>query len=785
MMQKALLSICLLIPISVNAQIRIGTITGTVTDPAGARIASAKLTLSNVIAGFEETRVAGANGEFAFNNLSFATYSFRVEAAGFQSASRQLSVRSNLPLVLQLQLNVAATSGSATVVGRSDLTVGDSTSSETNLPESLIRRAPGATRSLGLQRLIATTPGWTTQNNGLMHIRGVEDGTLYVVDGIPTVDRLDAVSASNFDTDMIRSLNIITGNFPAEFGGRSGAIVQIQPKSGIDAPFGGSLSASSGSFRAGEIAATAGGSLNRRIGLFAAGSASRSDRFLDPVDLGNFNNHGGTIKFNLRSDWHPTTRDILLFDGATNGMDFRVPNREEQEEAGQRQRQELRDNSQSVSWQRLWSSSTVSNLALFRRDYRAKLFGSEHDTPIFAEQDRRHTRLGLIVSLTHSRRDHTLKFGVETARVAPREFFTFAITDEEEAEEFEISEAALKFDLDNPFVFRDRRTGVYLGAYVQDAFTVSRNLQLNLGLRFDRSTLPVSDHQFSPRIGAVYRLPATRTAVRASFNRLYMPPQIENLLLSNSKQARDLSPFTDETAGGVSIKPEKVSAWEIGVAQDVKGLVKLDVAWWHRKFRNFDDPNVFFNTSLVFPNSVASGFARGLDVRLDMPQRRGWSGYLSYTNARILQTGPINGGLFLTDEFIEIGPGTRFIPDHDQRNVGAFGLTYTRRNWWASLSGRHESGVGLEVDAERLEELKEERGAELVNFDRRRVRPWTLFDFSTGVDLFNDERVSVSAQFDIQNFGDHRFAYNFGNPFEGTHFGYPRMFSGRVKFTFR
>ena len=158
---------------------------------------------------------------------------------------------------------------------------------------------------------------------------------------------------------------------------------------------------------------------------------------------------------------------------------------------------------------------------------------------------------------------------------------------------------------------------------------------------------------------------------------------------------------------------------------------------------------------------------------------------MSYTNARILQSGPINGGLFLTDEFIEIRPGTRFIPDHDQRNVGAFGVTYTRRNWWASLSGRHESGVGLEVDAERLEELKEERGADLVNFDRGRVRPRTLFDFSTGIDLFSDERISVGAQFDSQNLSDHRFAYNFGNPFEGTHFGYPRMFSGRIKFTFR
>lgn len=94
-----------------------------------------------------------------------------------------------------------------------------------------------------------------------------------------------------------------------------------------------------------------------------------------------------------------------------------------------------------------------------------------------------------------------------------------------------------------------------------------------------------------------------------------------------------------------------------------------------------------------------------MDVRLDVPERRGFSGYLSYTNQRILQTGPINGGLFLTEEFIEIGPGTKFIPDQDQRNTGSFALNYQHRRsrLLLSFSGRHESGVPVEVQADRLE----------------------------------------------------------------------------------
>jgi outer membrane receptor protein involved in Fe transport len=196
---------------------------------------------------------------------------------------------------------------------------------------------------------------------------------------------------------------------------------------------------------------------------------------------------------------------------------------------------------------------------------------------------------------------------------------------------------------------------------------------------------------------------------------------------------------------------------------------------------------VFFNTTIITPNSVAKGWSRGVDVRLDVPERRGFSGYASYTNMRLLQIGPINGGLFLTDEFIEIGPGTRFIPDQDQRNTASFALNYQhqRSSLFLSFSGRHESGVPLEVEDERLEDLKAALGSELVNFDRQRVKPRTIFNFTAGLTLFRQEQVNCALQFDVQNIFDKAFAYNFGNPFEGTHFGPPRRWSGSLRFSFR
>src|SRR5262249_28518555 len=168
-------------------------------------------------------------------------------------------------------------------------------------------------------------------------------------------------------------------------------------------------------------------------------------------------------------------------------------------------------------------------------------------------------------------------------------------------------------------------------------------------------------------------------------------------------------------------------------------------------------------------------------------ERAGWTAYLSYSNSRILEIGPINGGLFLTADFPEIGPGTRFIPDHDQRNQGSLAVAYYnhKSGLWPSFSGEYDDGGPLELAPESLAELEGRPGADLLDFKRGRVKPRKIFNLSGGVDLLRDTRVTVSAQFDLQNIGDERFVYNFANPFSGTHFGYPRIWSGRLRVSCR
>jgi outer membrane receptor protein involved in Fe transport len=477
--------------------------------------------------------------------------------------------------------------------------------------------------------------------------------------------------------------------------------------------------------------------------------------------------------------WTASPSSTLAVVGGFGGSGFDVPHNEDQQEEGQDQRQRNRQTWQTASWQRAWSSETVSQVAGYYRSGSAALMGSEHDTPLHINADRTLRRTGVLASITHHRGKHVLKAGLEASRLSLREQFSFFVTDEDEGEEAELSEGALEHDEDDPFEFSGTARPTLLAFYLQDSVAFGRGLTVDFGIRADRTRMLTKASQWSPRLGAAYHVPHSGTVLRASVDRFFQPPQAENLLLGSSEQARELSPFVDDAVGGgEELEPERQWATEVGVSQTFPRGMRLDIAYWRRRVENAADPNVLFGTTIIFPNAVARGRADGVDVRVELPRRRGIAGYLSYTNSRVVQFGPVTGGLFVEDEVIEIADGTAFTPDHDQRNVGSFGVTYDHAGTgsWASFTGRYESGTPLEVDEDEIDELFERPGSELVDFERGRVRPRQVFDVLAGTRLFRTGGAELSLRAAILNFTGERFAYNFGNPFSGTHFGPGRTF---------
>jgi outer membrane receptor for ferrienterochelin and colicin len=766
-----------------RAQLQLGTITGTVIGPDGTPVDGAVVTLLDGL-GDPVTSVSAPDGQFRFNNVSPGTYSLQADARPLRAVLQTLTVAGALPVQVELRASPVV---AEQVVVRGEEVNPTPTTTRVTLAGEAVRRSPMRLRSRGLQDAIATTPGWATEDNGLLHVRGFDDGILYVMDGVPVYERLDGLFGIAPDPGMIESVNVLTGYVPPEFGFKSGGVIEVRSGTHPADAWLGAIDLVGGSDATREFSTLAGGPVSETLSVTLGVSGQGSSRFLDPVHPDNLHNDGHAFSGGGEIAWRGSPNNSVTGVVGFGRSAFDVPHGEEQEEAGQDQRQRLRQSWQTVSWQRSWSNTVVSQVAAYHRLGSSLLAGSEQDVPLFTDADRSFRRVGVLASLTHQRGRHLFKFGAEAARLSLREDFTFAVTDDEEAEEAGLSDAARAFTPDNPFVFGDSANPSLLSFYVQDSIRASDRLTIDLGVRGDRSHQLVHSSQWSPRIGASYHWPATETTLRGSYARFFQPPQPENLLLASSEQARQLSPFEDETGGGADLYPERQNAVEVALAQNVARVLRIDVSYWQRRVRDAGDPNVFFGTTIIFPNTIAKGRAAGVDVRLEIPRRRGWSAYLSYSNSRVVQFGPVTGGLFLEDEVIEISDGTAFTPDHDQRNVGAAAITYDHpeSGFWLSFGGRYESGTPLEVDESEIGDLMQRPGAEMADFDRGRVKPRHQLDAMVSKRLVQSRRVELGIRLAVLNLTGQEWAYNFGNPFSGTHFGPGRTGTVALRATLR
>jgi outer membrane receptor protein involved in Fe transport len=793
------LTTLLLLGQSVFGQTRIGSVQGTVKDPTGALVPNAKVTIVQPVTGYNQTTQTDQQGSFKLVNVPFNTYKIRGEASGFQAVEQSIDLESTVPLSVDIPLSLEETTAAVTISSDSSaLLETDRTSSDTDINQSILERPLGAVPSRAIESMVASTPGFVTDDNGRMHPRGSESQVQYVVDGVPITDNLSAIFSTSLDARTMRTVEVLTGGIPAEFGDKLAGVINVNTRSGFEGPTQGGISTSGGSFSTGEVAADF-STHTRKLAFLTNLSATTSQRYLDPPTLDNFHNFGRTGKGFFRFDYQFDANNTLRGSASLGGTNFQVPNRLDQELAGQDQRQRLRDNSQSVSFQHIFSPNTVAQFSFFHREGTAELLSNPVSVPVVATQDRTLQNYGGLASLALTRGSHNLKFGGQFTITPINEHFSFYPTvpfpDLEDENGNVVPNPVNNFNATNPFVFQGAKTGRTLSAYAQDRFTVAKNLTLDLGLRYDNYKLLISEQAFSPRLAVAYYLPKTKTTLRASYNRLFQPPPAENLLLASSAQAAAISPIA-VLQGITTVKPilpDKQNAFEVGAQQVASRFFRLNLTVYQKRIENFSDKDQFFETGIIFPIAISSGRVTGEEVRLESTEIHGLRTFVSYANARAFGVTPINGGLFLGEDPQDLFlNGLKFANDHDQRNELQFQVSYNHHpsGIYAIFNGRYDSGVPTDVEpgttlADFVAEGFDPRLYNEIDFQRGRVRPRTILDLSVGADLMRKERVTMNLQFDIQNITNELFLYNFQSVFSGTHVGYPRLFSGRLSLRFK
>jgi hypothetical protein len=249
----ALLPGCL-VP-SALAQTDAGAVTGLVTDPSGAIVVGAKLTLVNIDQNTETETKSNASGLYVFPSIQPGRYLIRVERDGFKVANvTGLTVNTEDHLEENIRLEVGSTSESVTVNGEG--ATNDSPAVSMTVDREFVENMPLNGRSF--QDLIQLAPGTasTATENGYYSIDGQRtDSNNYTVDGVsanlgginnaagsyggslsgssPSQTEL-GTTQSLASIDALQEFTIQTSGYTAEYGRNPGGQVQFTTRSGTN-----------------------------------------------------------------------------------------------------------------------------------------------------------------------------------------------------------------------------------------------------------------------------------------------------------------------------------------------------------------------------------------------------------------------------------------------------------------------------------------------------------------------------------------------------------------------
>jgi hypothetical protein len=301
------------------------SIRGTVSDPSGAVVAGATVTITQATSGLSRSAITDDGGQFVFSNLPQHTYRLAVTASGFapqvQSVDAHSAVGANLKLILQ----VAAEASTVMVAAEGDLLANDS-AMHTDVDRDQFNKIPLESESSGLSSLVTlSTPGISADSNGLFHGLGDHAQNSFSVDGQAITDQQSKVFSNQVPLDSVQSIEVISGAPPAEFGDKTSVVIKVTTRSGLDlARPSGSLYSSYGSFGS----SNTGFNLalgNHKIGNFLAGNFLNTSRFLDPPEFRAIHDRGNESNFFDRADYRLTTADTLQFNLGYTRSWFQTP----------------------------------------------------------------------------------------------------------------------------------------------------------------------------------------------------------------------------------------------------------------------------------------------------------------------------------------------------------------------------------------------------------------------------------------------------------------------------
>jgi len=217
-----------------------GEITGTITDPSGAAISNAIVSVTNTSTGFHQAGKTGDSGLYRFNLLPLGTYEVEVEAAGFATGKRSgIEVNAGATVTLNMAMSVAGSATQVEVTAMGAATDPDRTDLGTTLDNNVTRNLPLVSRNP--YNFILFQPNVSGVSNTEFGVprkvdaNGFNGRINYQIDGSNDTESDRAgIRLIPISNTYVQEVQQVSNGFAPEFGNTVGTVFNTITKSGAN-----------------------------------------------------------------------------------------------------------------------------------------------------------------------------------------------------------------------------------------------------------------------------------------------------------------------------------------------------------------------------------------------------------------------------------------------------------------------------------------------------------------------------------------------------------------------
>ena len=679
-------------------------VTGLVRDTMGQPLAGANVTLQSASGEISGQTTSDQSGHFSFAATP-GTYAVLSDKAGYQPGSSIITLSAGeASTVITLadsqtqEINITATRLENARNGLSPETGGSvyrfTAKDIENLPQG---------ESTPLNQVLLQAPGVVNDSNGQFHIRGEHANTQYRINGVTLPEGISGFGQA-LDARFAQGINLLTGALPAQYGYRTAGVIEINTKNNFEG--GGHVDMYGGSNQTYNPSVEY-GNTNGKLSYFVDGSY-----LTDNVGIANTTSSVNPIHDTTQQAkgfaymsylLNPDTKLSFMF-GSYDG-NFQIPNRPGQPPDPNHlgilpqlglsgyNSATLNDNQREIN---RYAISSLQSSLNDNFDYQISLFtrySSLHYMPgvtgdlafygVASDVFRSSTSNGIQADGSeHLNDQHTLRMGMSGSVeniVSNNNSTVFPVngTGQVSGPATNISDNVAK------------NGNTLFGVYLQDEWKATDKLTVNYGERFDQVNAYVNEHQFSPRLGLVYRSNEL-TTWHTGYARYFTPPPTE--LVSTADQA--LFAGTTNAAPGQNsmVKSERANYLDAGVTHQLTPAVNLGVDTFYKQTQNTLDEGQFGPAMIMTPFNYAQGKIYGVELTGNYKSDN-LSGYANLARTVSMAKGIISSQYLFDQATLNYAANNWVNVDHQQALTISTGTSYLWSGTRLSSDLIFESGL--------------------------------------------------------------------------------------------